>query len=200
LSVEKGERAERELFNILTEKGFMVIKVPLSGRAQPMPDLIVPRNGVLYGFEVKISKKKKIKYMERSYDNIIDWLLALRKEGISARAFLAVKINKEWLFEEIDYDKKELMFPSESNITLEKLLAMLKGRKRYERKLNCNIRVMGDKEDAYEVLNIIQKSLTKKGYVLGLREYVMYKDKKERKEVDVTRTRIYIHLKGKEKK
>ena len=186
--------------DIFLKEGLVVIKVPLSGRGQPMPDLIVARKGVLYGFEVKLSIKPKAKFMERDYDNLIEWLMTLKHEGIPVRAYLAVKVGDKWLFEEIDRDRREVAFPSDGNISLEEMLSILKGRKRYSKKLDCTIRLMGTKEDVYEITAIIQDILKRKGYETDVREYVMYKNKKERTEVDVTKTRVYIRVKGIKKK
>ena len=92
-STVKGDRAETELMNIFLKEGFTVIRVPLSGRSQPMPDLIIARKGILYGFEVKMSAKPKAKFFEKMYDNLLEWLSTLKREGIPARAFLAVKVK-----------------------------------------------------------------------------------------------------------
>jgi len=195
-TTEKGEKAELELLNIFQNEGFITIKVPLSGRSQPMPDILVARRGILYGFEVKMSSKPKKKFMERDYDNLIEWLISLKREGIPVRGYLAVKIQKQWLFEEIDWDRREVLFPSETNISLEDMIKFLKDRRHYQKKMDCSIRLMGLKEDVYEILSLVQDVLKEKGYGLYIREYVMYKDKHERKEIDTSKTRVYIRVKG----
>ena len=62
--------------------------------------------------------------------------------------------------------------------------------------MDCSIRLMGLKEDVYEILSLVQDVLKEKGYGLYIREYVMYKDKHERKEIDTSKTRVYIRVKG----
>lgn len=195
--LNKGTQTEDELQRLLEEKGFFVIRVPQSGRSQPFPDLIVPSRGILYGFEVKFVNKERVKLYEDKYDNLIEWLIGMRKGGIPSRGFLAVKLIDKWFFNEIDFDVKEIELPNEDSLDFDGLVRVLKGKKRRSRKLNISIRLMGDKQDVYRVLRIIKEALEKEGFSLGLREYVMYKNKKERKEIDTTRTRIYIVVKEK---
>ncbi len=192
-NVEKGDLAEKELYDIFREAGFTVIRMPQSGRMLPFPDLIVIKRGVFYGFEVKFSKKKKMRYSELQYDNLIEWLMMLRKEGVSVRGFIAVKINDEWEFIEIDIDVKEVYFPNENSLKIDDVIKLMKKRMR-RKNIDCSIRLMGNKEDVYNVSKIVKETLEKKGFKLLIREYVMYKNKKERTEVDKTKTRIYMRL------
>ena len=61
----------------------------------------------------------------------------------------------------------------------------------------ASIRIMGDKKLADKVLGIILKALEQHGLdFTAPRSYPMYKDKKKRKEVDPTRTRIYLNVYG----
>ncbi len=193
LNVEKGDIAEKELYDIFTNEGFSVIRAPLSGRTLPFPDLVVVKRGVFYGFEIKFSKKKKVRYSELQFDNLIDWLMMLRKEGIPARGFIAAKINGEWEFVEIDIDVKEVYFPNDNSLKLEDVIKLMKKRMR-RKNIDCSIRLMGNKEDVYNIAKIVKEALEKKGFKLYIREYVMYKNKKERTEIDKTKTRIYIRV------
>lgn len=193
LSVEKGDIAEKELYDLFRQAGFTVIRLPQSGRNLPFPDLLVIKRGVFYGFEIKYSKKKKMRYSELQYDNLIDWLMMFRKEGVPARGFLAVKINDEWKFVEIDMDVKEVYFPNEDSLDIDDIVKLMKKRMR-RKNIDCSIRLMGSKDDVYKVSKIVKETLEKHGFKLLVREYVMYKDKKERKEIDKSKTRIYIRL------
>lgn len=61
----------------------------------------------------------------------------------------------------------------------------------------ASIRVMGDKSIAEKVLSIIIRALEEHGIdFTAPRSYPMYKDKKKRKEIDPTRTRIYMNVYG----
>ena len=193
-TVEKGESGEKELYEILKEKGFSVIRIPQSGRSMPLPDLIVVKRGVLYGFEVKFSTKQKAHFSQSQFDNLIDWLLINRKEGIPARGFLAVKILDNWEFVEVDYDTLEVNFPNDNAMNLEDLFRLMRRRIRKGKRINCSIRIMGEKDIAYRLVKIIKEALEKNGFKVYSREYVMYKDKANRVEVDKERTRIYITI------
>lgn len=193
LATEKGDLAEKELYDILRNEGFTVIRLPSSGRTLPFPDLIVIRRGIFYGFEVKYSKKKKVRYSGIQYDNLIDWLIMFRREGVPARGFIAVKINNEWEFIEIDFDVKEIYFPNENSLKLEDIIRLMK-RRINRKKIDCSIRLMGSKNDVYKISKIIEETLEKKGFKLYVREYIMYKNKKERTEIDKSKTRIYMRV------
>ncbi len=199
MSVGKGESAEKELAEIFTAEGLTVIRIPLSGRMQPLPDIIVVRKGVIYGFEVKFSAKEKARFSEPNYDNLLEWLIMFRKEGIPARGFLAVKINDEWQFIEIDIHTKEVYFPNPNSMSLQEMIKLLKRRSR-AKQLDCTIRLMGKKEDVYKVARILEEAFKKKGYRWQAREYVMYKDKKERTEIDTSKTRIYARISKEDKR
>ncbi|MHA1610344.1 MAG: hypothetical protein ACTSUJ_10165 [Candidatus Njordarchaeales archaeon] len=197
MSYETGESAERELVEIFERHKLTPIKVPLSGRSQPLPDIIVPRKGVLYGFEVKaIRNKESVNFSGKSFDNLLDWLIILKREGIPAKGYLAVKLRETWYFAEIDRRTREIKIPSDEMIGLDEILRILKGRKR-RKKVDCTVRIMGSKEDAYKLLRIIRECLEKKGYIVKTTELEVYKDKKTREEIDMKRTRIYINLRKK---
>ena len=119
--------------------------------------------------------------------------MMLRKEGIPARGFIAAKINGEWEFVEIDIDVKEVYFPNDNSLKLEDVIKLMKKRMR-RKNIDCSIRLMGNKEDVYNIAKIVKEALEKKGFKLYVREYVMYKNKKERTEIDKTKTRIYIRV------
>jgi len=64
--------------------------------------------------------------------------------------------------------------------------------------MKVNIRIMGDKELAYKVAEIIKESLSS---VFGEIEFIekpMYKDKYNRTEVDDEKIRLYASLGGDE--
>ncbi|MHA1616784.1 MAG: hypothetical protein ACTSX9_05695 [Candidatus Njordarchaeales archaeon] len=197
MSYEIGKAAEKELAEIFENNGLSAIKVPLSGRSQALPDIIVPRKGILYGFEVKtLTNKEEATFSGKSFDNLMEWLLMLRREGIPAKGFLAVKLIDRWFFVEIDRRTKDVRIPCDNMLELDEMLRILKGRRRRKR-VNCSIRIMGSKEDVYKLLGIIRKCLEKNGYIVKTTELEVYKDKKTREEIDTTRTRIYINLKRK---
>ncbi len=197
MSYEIGELAEKELVEIFEKNKLTAIKIPLSGRSQLLPDIIVPRRGILYGFEVKaVRDKDRASFSGKGFDNLLDWLVILRKEGIPAKAYLAVKLGNTWYFVEIDKRTKEVKIPSDEMIDLDEMLRILKGRKK-RKKVDCTVRIMGSKEDAYKLLKIIRDCLEKKGYIVKTTELEVYKDKKTREEIDRKRTRIYINLKKK---
>ncbi len=61
--------------------------------------------------------------------------------------------------------------------------------------LMASIRVMGDRELVERLVSIIIRALEEKGMDFSApRSYPMYKNKKKRKEIDPTRSRIYISV------
>ncbi len=63
--------------------------------------------------------------------------------------------------------------------------------------MNVSIRIMGDAELAEKVADIIVSALESAGLtVTSPREYPMFRDKKKRDEIDPSRKRIYINVKG----
>ncbi len=62
---------------------------------------------------------------------------------------------------------------------------------------SASIRIMGDKTLVEKVVSIIIRALEEHGMdFTAPRSYPMYKDKKKRKELDPTRSRIYINVYG----
>ncbi len=96
---ERGVRHERELAEVLWEKGWAVVRGPASGagvRKRFQPDLIAAKSGIIAAFEVKrVSDASKPLYIERSQvEGLLEWA---RRAG--GRAFIAVRIPGEgWRF------------------------------------------------------------------------------------------------------
>lgn len=98
----RGIAAERELAQILWEKGWAVIRGPASGagvRKRFQPDLIAVKNRVILVFEVKTAGESKPIYIEkRKVDNLKEWS---RRAG--GEPIIAVKIlRKGWRIHRIE--------------------------------------------------------------------------------------------------
>ena len=199
LSLKKGLDAERELAEILEKEGINVIRIPQSGRNMPLPDMLIAANGFLFGIEVKSINEESKKFYAKDFDGLLEWYKIMKRAGVPARAFLAVKLINKWLFREINIITKEVSFPSKEALELKNMIALLKMRRLFYEKIDCTIRLMGRKPDVYEIFYHIKTCLETKGYKLKPREYVMYKDKRTRTEVDPNRIRIYISI-AREKK
>ena len=89
----KGYRGEIELVHILSEKGWLVIRSPRSGRISlPSPDIIALKKGRVVVFEVKMRREAFV--MDQGQ---INQLARWKKEG--ADAYVAWKIPRiGWRF------------------------------------------------------------------------------------------------------
>lgn len=100
---DKGVRHERELAELLWEKGWAVVRGPASGagvKRRFQPDLIAAKSNVIAVFEVKrVSDPSKPLYIEKSQvEGILEWA---RRAG--GRAFIAVRIPGEgWRFHSVE--------------------------------------------------------------------------------------------------
>ncbi len=73
----RGIEAERELAQLLWDKGWAVIRGPASGggvRKRFQPDLVAIREGVILVFEVKtVSSQRPIYIDRRKLENLVEW-------------------------------------------------------------------------------------------------------------------------------
>ncbi len=73
----RGIEAERELAQILWEKGWAVIRGPASGggvRKRFQPDLVAIKDGIILVFEIKtLSAPRPIYIDKRKFENIVEW-------------------------------------------------------------------------------------------------------------------------------
>lgn len=92
---KKGIAAERELYHILWEKEFAVVRVAGSGcMVEPSCDLLAGNGTASYAIEVKTCREKK-KYLEKRQIN--EFQEFAKKFGV--QPILAFKfLRTEWLF------------------------------------------------------------------------------------------------------
>lgn len=123
----KGYSAERELVNKLKELSIWATRIPVSGIGQPLPDVIAITQGMLHGFEIKVSSDTSRTYYRKSFDNTIAWLNAMLKEKIKAMAWLAVKFRGgRWRFYMITKDTNKIKAEINSGYTLAQLIWRIK--------------------------------------------------------------------------
>jgi len=84
----KGARAERELLDILKEKGYVVVRAAGSGVNSISPDLIAIKNKKVYAFECKFWDRNNLS-LEK--DKIL-FLKEIQKQGVIS--FVAWKIPR----------------------------------------------------------------------------------------------------------
>ena len=91
----KGADAERELAKLLRAKRFAVVRSARSGGKISVPDVVAIKNGRIYAFECKASRKKPWLTQEE--------LRELEKWGRKARAKILVAWRRraKWKFLEI---------------------------------------------------------------------------------------------------
>ncbi|MEM0074588.1 MAG: Holliday junction resolvase Hjc [Candidatus Micrarchaeaceae archaeon] len=113
----KGARTERELFAILTKKGYSVIRSAGSGVNAISPDLIAIKNGMVFSIECKAWNKSSLSLDAEQYTKLAEW-----QSNTSFPTFVAWRINgKGWLFIKLDEFEKGA---STYNITRKKVLAI----------------------------------------------------------------------------
>lgn len=97
----KGRSYERKLVKILREKGWKSRRIPAS-----MLDVIATKKERLVVFEVKFTKKNKIRISKKQIDNLYDWL-NLFDYYKYREAVIAIKFkNRNWVFKRV-YESKD---------------------------------------------------------------------------------------------
>jgi len=94
LTYRKGARAERELIDHFSEKGFCVIRAAGSGVNSLSPDILVFRRGVQFGIEAKAWEKENLNIERGQFENLKRW------EDVSGiNCFIGWRRNREpWYF------------------------------------------------------------------------------------------------------
>ena len=69
----KGSRAERELIDHFSSKGFCVIRAAGSGVNSLSPDILVFRRGMQIGIEAKAWEKQNLNIDREQFENLRKW-------------------------------------------------------------------------------------------------------------------------------
>ncbi|MCX8206080.1 MAG: hypothetical protein N3H30_02515 [Candidatus Micrarchaeota archaeon] len=93
-SYSKGARFERELADLLVQKGFMVVRAAGSGVYTTAPDLLAFRKSESYVFECKAWNSGRLALRREQFELLKEW------EGkTSVSAYVAWRVpRKGWLF------------------------------------------------------------------------------------------------------
>ncbi len=73
LTYSKGSRAERELINYFSSKGFCVIRAAGSGVNSLSPDLLVFKQGMQFAFESKAHEKTSLQISKDQIEGLKRW-------------------------------------------------------------------------------------------------------------------------------
>jgi Holliday junction resolvase len=94
LTYRKGSRAERELIDHFSGRGFCVIRAAGSGVNSLSPDILVFRRGMQFGIEAKAHEKENLSIDRGQFDNLKRW------EDISGiNCYVGWRRNREpWYF------------------------------------------------------------------------------------------------------
>ena len=94
LSYRKGSRAERELIDYFSTKGFCVIRAAGSGVNSLSPDILVFRRGMQFGIEAKAIEKDNLNIDREQFENLKRW------EDVSGiNCMIGWRRNREpWVF------------------------------------------------------------------------------------------------------
>ncbi len=69
----KGTRAERELIDHFSGKGYSVIRAAGSGVNSLSPDILVFRRGMQFAFEAKAIEKENLGISKNQFINMLSW-------------------------------------------------------------------------------------------------------------------------------
>ncbi|MGC8676158.1 MAG: Holliday junction resolvase Hjc [Candidatus Micrarchaeia archaeon] len=98
----KGARTERELFALLTAKGYSVIRSAGSGVNAISPDLIAIKDGKLVSIECKAWNKSSLSLDNEQYEKLVEW-----QSNTSFPTFVAWRMNgKGWFFIKLEEFEK----------------------------------------------------------------------------------------------
>ena len=95
-SNRKGDRRERELVNLLDERGFAVMRAPSSGSAteRELPDVLAGDGDVFYAIEAKSSSGDPIYLDGTEVENLVYFA-----RNFGAKPRIAVRFDREpWYF------------------------------------------------------------------------------------------------------
>jgi len=94
LCYRKGSRAERELIDHFSTKGFCVIRAAGSGVNSLSPDILVFRRGAQFGIEAKAWEKTNLNIERVQFENLKRW------EDVSGiTCYIGWRRNREpWYF------------------------------------------------------------------------------------------------------
>ncbi|VVC03266.1 Holliday junction resolvase Hjc [Candidatus Bilamarchaeum dharawalense] len=94
LTYRKGSRAERELIDYFSTRGFCVIRAAGSGVNSLSPDILVFKRGMQMGIEAKAWEKENLNIDHEQFLNLKKW------EDISGiTCYVGWRRNREpWLF------------------------------------------------------------------------------------------------------
>lgn len=92
----KGERRERELVNLLDERGFAVMRAPASGSAteRELPDVLAGDGGLFYAIEAKSSAGDPIYLSGEEVESLVFFA-----RNFGAKPRIGVRFDREdWYF------------------------------------------------------------------------------------------------------
>jgi len=94
LTYRKGSRAERELIDHFSQRGYCVIRAAGSGVNSLSPDILVFRRGMQFGIEAKAWEKVNLNIVRVQFENL------RRLEDVSGiTCFVGWRRNREpWYF------------------------------------------------------------------------------------------------------
>ena len=94
LSYRKGSRAERELIDYFSTRGFCVIRAAGSGVNSLSPDILVFKRGMQFGIEAKAWEKQNLNVTREQFVNLQRW-----EEVSGINCFIGWRRNrKPWHF------------------------------------------------------------------------------------------------------
>ena len=114
---DKGARSERELLNILDEKGYSVTRSAGSGVNSLSPDLVAIRKGSCISIECKAWNRGSLALDAEQYEKLIQW-----ESNTEFPTFVAWRMNGAgWFFIKLDEFKKST---KNYNITKKRVLEL----------------------------------------------------------------------------
>jgi Holliday junction resolvase len=94
LTYRKGSRAERELIEYFSTRGFCVIRAAGSGVNSLSPDILVFKRGMQFGIEAKAHEKENLNIDREQFVNLQRW-----EEVSGINCYIGWRRNREpWYF------------------------------------------------------------------------------------------------------
>ncbi|MDO8553857.1 MAG: Holliday junction resolvase Hjc [Candidatus Micrarchaeota archaeon] len=107
---QKGSRAERELIQYFSEKGYSVIRAAGSGVSSLSPDLLLFKHGAQYAIESKAHEKTSLQIKKDQFEGMRHW-----QENTGITSLIAWRRNRlGWRFIPIhlfEENEKSYSFP-----------------------------------------------------------------------------------------
>lgn len=112
---QRGYHAERQLVKLLRSRGWLAIRIPVSGPGKEYPDILATKGVMVAAVEVK-KRDGKIVYIEEDQVQRLFNFLNMFEPYKARVAIIAARFGRRWVFKKIEAPEKIIISEeSESN-------------------------------------------------------------------------------------